>query len=137
MNQAQYKAAYAIIAKHGLPKEEIVSSISNGRTSSMRQLSDNESIFLIQFLKQEDERRSAIQGKDVTAMRGKILYYCHQMGWTKTNPSGKKVADVQRFDEWATRHSYLKKKLNQYSYAELPKLVSQFALVYKSFLKAF
>jgi hypothetical protein len=139
MNQAQYKAAYAIINKCGLSaeKDTIVLSISNGRTTSMRQLTHQESIFLIKWLKNEQERRGKIHSRDISAMRGKILYYCHQMGWTKKNATGKTIADVQRFDEWALHYSYLKKKLNQYTYDEMPKLVSQFEQVYKHFLNKF
>ena len=58
------------------------------------------------------------------------------MGWVRQNKAGRTVADGQRFDAWALKSSYLKKKLNQYSYAELPKLVYQFEQVYKHFLKS-
>ncbi|MBN8834590.1 MAG: hypothetical protein ABS68_00145 [Niastella sp. SCN 39-18] len=134
MNQEQYKAAYAILHKTGLiaQKENIVASISQGRTTSMRGLNHQESIDLIRYLKE-----SQPSNNDRDKMIRKLYYYCHQMGWTKLNPQGRLVANGQQFDEWAVKHSYLKKKLQAYTYPELPKLVSQFEQVYKSHLKAF
>jgi len=133
MNQAQYRAAYAILNRRGLQqqKENIVAGISGGRTTSMRQLNHDESIALIRYLKEQQPTAN-----DSSKMIGKIFYYCHEMGWTKKNKHGKTVADGQRFDEWAVKHSYLKKKLQAYSYEEMPKLVSQFEQVYKHFLKS-
>ncbi|MCH5690020.1 hypothetical protein LWM68_40845 [Niabella sp. W65] len=45
------------------------------------------------------------------------------------------VADGKRVDEWMIKFSYLHKKLNKYTFEELPKLVSQFEAFYKSTLK--
>ncbi len=134
MNQAQYKAAWAIINKCGLQsqKDNIVAGISQGRTSSMRELSHEESLALISYLKTLD-----VQPKDEAAdkMRNKIFYYAHMMNWTKVNKYNKVVADGKRIDEWMIKYSYLKKKLNRYSYEELPKLVYQVEMLYKSHLK--
>lgn len=64
-------------------------------------------------------------------MRRKIISRAHEMGW-KT-PEGK--ADIERIDNWCLNYGYLKKKLNQYTYNELPKLVTIFEeKVYKQFL---
>lgn len=134
MNTAQNKMVYALLNKTGLlpQKENIVLGISNGRTASTRELSHEESIALIGYLQQQDKE----PGEDPrTAMRNKIFYYAHQLGWTKLNKHGKQVADGKRVDEWMIEYSYLKKKLNRYSYKELPKLVSQFEAMYRSYLK--
>ena len=116
----------------GDEKQAMVSGFSLGRCSSSKDLTHEEASAMIKHL-------VAIQGDDnnsqaKTKMIGKIFYYAHEMRWTKVNGAGKTVADGKRVDEWMTSHSYLKKKLEQYSYKELPKLVSQFAQVYKSFL---
>lgn len=113
----------------GQDKDNIVAGFSNGRTTHLRELSKEEATECIKWLSEK-------MHKSGDKMRGKIFYYCHQMGWTKVNASGKVVADGDRFDFWALKFSYLRKKLNQYNYAELPKLVSQFEEVYKSFLKS-
>jgi hypothetical protein len=110
-------------------KEMIVYSFSEGRETSSKELLIPEALKMIQYLNEQ------LPQEDKGPMQGKIFYYCHQMGWTKENTVGKKVADVKRFDEWAVKYSYKKKKLNHYTYAELPTLVSQFQNVYKAFLK--
>lgn len=112
-------------------KHTIVSSFSQGRCTSSNELTQAEATQMLQYL------AAQVDDKDKAKMIGKIFYYCHQMAWTKLNDKGKTVADCKRFDEWAVVHSYLKKKLDRYSYAELPKLVSQFAQVYKSYLNKF
>lgn len=129
--------AIIILHKTGLiaHKEEIVQSISNGRTGSIRQLTQAEGINLVSMLRHEQQKQND-SNQAITKMRGKIFYYCHQLGWTKLNKQGRPVADGQRFDEWAQKNSYLKKKLNHYTQRELPKLVSQFEQVYKHFLKS-
>ena len=120
----------------GDDKEAMVSGFTAGREVSSKYMTFDEAKAMIAHLLK-------LQGvhqipKPGDAMRNKIFYYCHEIGWTKASKkTGKKVADGKRFDEWAVKFSYLKKKLNQYSYAELPKLVSQFEAVYKSFLNKF
>lgn len=113
----------------GHDKDNIVAGFSNGRTTHFTELEETEASECIRWLSDQQLQ----PGK---RMRNKIFFYCHQMGWTKINASGKVVADGARFDLWALKYSYLRKKLNQYTYQELPKLVSQFEGVYKSFLKS-
>jgi hypothetical protein len=127
MNQAQNKMVYALFNKTGLinQKESIVSGFSNGRTASTRELSHEESVAMIRWLKEQDKDDPSAQ-----KMRGKIMYYAHEMGWTKKNKLDKVVADGKRIDEWMLQYSYLKKKLNSYNLKELPKLVSQFQAYY-------
>jgi hypothetical protein len=114
----------------------MVTGFSDGRETSSKNLYYNEANSMISHLLQL--QTAATKNKpDLSAkMKGKIFATCHDMGWTKTSKkTGLKVADVERFDAWAVEKSYLKKKLNSYKYNELPKLVSQFNAVYKSFLK--
>lgn len=113
-------------------KAVMVAGFSDGRCTSSKDLYSNEArdmLLHLETLKPVDHSRNK--------MIGKILYYAHEMGWTKTNRDNKVVADGKRVDNWMLSHSYLKKKLNQYTYNELPKLVSQFEQVYKSFLSKF
>ena len=125
---------YALLNKTGLlpQKENIVFGISGGRTGSTRELSHEESLALITYLKEQD---TETEDPRVTKMRNKIYYYAHEMKWQQPHSRDKfLVADYKRIDDWCLQFSYLKKKLNQYTYAELPKLLSQFEMVYKSFL---
>lgn len=116
-------------------KAAMVNSYSAAGHTSSKDLLINEAASMIKRLKElygtgEDARNKA--------MLGKIFYYAHEMGWTKVSKvSNKKVADVQAIDDWMKKYSYLKKKLNKYTFEELPKLVSQFEMVYKSHLNRF
>lgn len=129
MNAAQHKLVMTLFNKLGLMphKESIVAGFSNGKTTSTRALDHYASLQLIRWLKSQDT-----QEKKCLPMRNKILYYAHLLGWTKQNPQGKIVANVQRVDEWMLKYSYLKKKLHSYTYKELPILVTQFEKMYKS-----
>lgn len=134
MNTAQNKAAYALLNKLGLmpQKNNIVEGISNGRTSSLKELNHAESIALIKWLKQQDPEEQKAE-----KMRRKIISIAHQLGWKQTyisaNTMSQKV-DMQALDNWCITFSYLHKKLNQYQYKELPTLVSQFQKVLESHL---
>jgi hypothetical protein len=134
MNTAQNRAAYALFNKLGLmpQKENIISGISNGRTTSTRELDNNESIALIKWLKQQDPEE-----QKADKMRRKIIAIAHQLGWEKTfitKQGMSRKIDMQALDNWCITFSYLHKKLNLYKYKELPTLVSQFEMVYKHFL---
>ena len=127
------KAINTLISRYGIDKETkamMVEGISLGRCSSSKELTDEEGVLLLQHLKDNDPHRKAIE-----KMKGKMFYYCHEMGWTKTNSTGRKVVDMQRLDDWCKSRSYLKKKLDWYNYKELPKLVTQFEQVYSSFIE--
>lgn len=131
MNFKQLRLAHFLINQLGLNEQKgnIVAGFSKGRTTHFKELDKTEALECIKWLSDK-------QSQPGNKMRNKIFFYCHQMGWTKINASGKVVADGARFDLWALKYSYLRKKLNQYTYEELPKLVSQFEGVYKSFLKS-
>lgn len=128
-NQAQVKAIYSLLGKNGLrdEKENIVRSFTTGRTTSVRAMSFNQAAALIGHLKSLD-----VEDKAGDKMRNKIISMAHEMGWRKP---GTDQIDMKHLNGWCIAHSYLKKKLDDYKYRELPKLVSQFEEVYKSYLK--
>lgn len=113
-------------------RHTIIQAYSATQSTSSKDLTLQEALQVIQYLNAQlpDER-------DKGPMQRKIFYYCHEMGWTKRNNAGKIVADGKRFDDWARKYSYLQKALNRYTYAEMPKLVTQFENVYKAYLKKF
>lgn len=135
MNQAQTKAVYALVNKLSLQaqKENIILGISNGRTSSTKELSHIESIELIKYLKTQDPDEVGAE-----KMRRKIIAIARSMNWQTTHlqTNGQFVtkADMKRIDKFCTERGYLHKKLNQYLYNELPKLVHQFEMVQKDYL---
>jgi hypothetical protein len=128
---AQLRKINTIISKRGISKETkeaMVLGFSAGRSNSSRNLYFIEASELIKHLEAGDPQKEAIN-----RMRGKVLYYAHEMGW-HTFKSGKYVADVIRVDSWCLKYGYIKRKLDGYSFLELPRLVSQFEAVYQSFL---
>ncbi|MBA9078961.1 hypothetical protein [Rufibacter quisquiliarum] len=64
-------------------------------------------------------------------MRKKIISMAHKMRW---QIDGTKV-DIARIDAWCRKYGAPAKGFNDYTYNELPKLVTQFGKVYKSYLE--
>lgn len=134
ISTGQIKAIGAACAKMRFTPDEkaaIVHSFSGGRCKSSRDLTMAEARELLLHL---DRLRSVDPA--VKKMRGKIMSIAHELHWTKLNKYGQRVADGKRIDEWAVKYSYLKKKVNQYSEEELPKLVTQFEIFYSKTMNA-
>lgn len=126
---SQLSAIYTLLNKAGLKeeKESIVNSFTAGRTTSVRKMKYAEAAALIGHLKSLDPIDKASD-----KMRNKILSMAHEMGW---RISGTENIDMSHVNNWMRSFSYLKKDLDAYKYSELPKLVTQFEEVYKSFIK--
>ena len=111
-------------------KADLVQEASEGRTSSSAELSSEECQRLINHLQTmvNDQNRNTPENR----MRRKVISIVHELRW-KT-PDGK--IDYKRLDAWMLKYSYLHKKLNSYSAAELPALVTQFDNMLKKKLHA-
>lgn len=130
---AQLRKINTMVSKGSInkeTKEAMVLGFSRGRCSSSKDLYFSEASQFIKHLAAGDPNRQAAD-----KMRGKILYYAHEMGWHKFK-SGRHIADVKRVDEWCLKYGYIKRKLDSYSYQELPRLVSQFEAVYKNYISS-
>lgn len=130
----QLRKISTLISQRGIDKETkaaMVIGFSNGRTESSKDLYVEEAALMIRHLEQTDPNYPAAE-----KMRRKLIYMAHTMGWQKADGNGKMRIDMQRVDEWCTTYGYGKKRLNNYSYKELPKLLSQFEAVYKKFLQS-
>lgn len=140
MNHAQNKMLHGLLNKTGLmaDKANIINGITKGRTESSKELSFDEARLMITWLKTQASPRPSPKGEGDAAnrMRRKIISMAHEMGWHNL-VNGKWQIDMRSLNNWCLQHSYLKKELNKYATTELPKLVSQFEQVYKSFLKKF
>lgn len=146
MNHAQNKMLHGLLNKTGLmaDKASIVSGITKGRSESSKELSFDEARLMITWLKQQPIPLRQAQGgilrqaqyDSANLMRRKIISMAHEIGWHNL-VNGKWQIDMRSLNNWCLQHSYLKKELNKYTTDELPKLVSQFERVYKSFLKKF
>jgi hypothetical protein len=128
ISTAQVSCIMAMINKLKLKaqKEHIIMGATDGRTTSTRELTSDEANALIKYLKSQDPDEIGAE-----KMRRKIISMAHEMGWKLPNSK----ADMERVDNWCVKYGFLHKKLNQYLYNELPKLVTQFESVYQSFLK--
>lgn len=119
-------------------KPELIFEASNGRTNSTKELNNDELNDLIdhlnsmqQSLQKDETVKKSIERQQADRMRKKILHYCHLMFWYIP---GTQELDFNAIDQFCSDRGYLHKKLNKYSYQELPTLVSQFEQVYKHFL---
>lgn len=129
MNYAQNKLLHGLLNKTGLmqSKASIILGITNGRTESSKDLSFDEARLMINYLKMQADKDALRSNK----MRNKIISMAHEMHW---HLSGTQAIDMLRLNTWCERFGYLHKKLNDYSYIELPKLVTQFTKVYSDFI---
>ncbi|MES2732864.1 MAG: hypothetical protein V4714_14010 [Bacteroidota bacterium] len=112
-------------------KKHLISMITRGRTESSKELSVNEAKTLILHLE-------GIGSPDSVAdrMRKKIFAICYKLEWIYGNsPEDHKMNRVI-IDNFIKTKGYLKKPLNAFTVAELPKLVSQFEQIEKHTEKA-
>lgn len=130
-NRLQVRAINAILAKKGIleDKAALIGSFTEGRTEHSSELTTLEANGLIEMLKKdfipsmEDLRKERMQRK--------VLAMAHELGWIKRSKviiDGKMAtkADYTAINNWMVTYSYLKKPLREYSYEELPKLITQF-----------
>lgn len=122
-------------------KEDLVQDASDGRTVSVRELKKLEMDNLVSHLenKLKDAREAATPKKQTVVkmdrMRKRILSICYSIGWTRFDPStGKHSIDMERLEAWLDKYGYLHKGLNEYTYLELPTLITQFERLLKSTL---
>jgi hypothetical protein len=134
MNSNLNKQLYSLLNNTRLmaQKANLVSGFTNGREESTKGMTDAEAMAMIRYLRTQNNKKDEAANR----MRKRIISMAHEMGWHNL-VDGRWVADMRAIDTWCVLRSYLKKELNKYTADELPKLVSQFERVYKSFLKKF
>lgn len=114
----------AIMAKQGIDeelKQELVSDLTNGRTTSISKLFGHEAISLIRNLNGDADQWKAEDTK-ANKLRRSILAIAHQLGWE--TDEGK--VDMARVNGFCEARGFGKKPLNDYTVKELPKLIAQF-----------
>lgn len=117
--------------------EEIALQYSNNRTNKVSELSVQEGIEIIKNLTASEPNNS--QRKQEETMRRKIISMAREMAWVISEPSklnGVSIlnANMERINNWCIQYGYLKKPLNEYTFAELPKLVSQFGKLHTQYI---
>lgn len=111
-----------------LDKAEIVFEYTNGRSTSLKDMTQRETSTLINVLNERLSPGKAKRDRQVS----KILSMAHEMHWELK--SGK--VDMDRLDAFFLTRTPQKKKLVEFTDAELPGLVTLFEKVYFSFLKS-
>lgn len=136
----QIQLISVLIHKQGLThhKAEIMEGVSNGRTTSTKGLTAAEASDLIAHLTQTS-RDTNVSSK----LMKKLFALAFEMGWcpyeNRVMDGGeiKKVRNYTRLQEWVLKYGYLKKPLREYTYKELPKLVSIFELkIYNPYIES-
>lgn len=132
MNHTNRKRLFGVLAKIGMREKEdrhqLVYSFTKGRTRSTSDLSDYEAEQLIGELESK-------QYQGANKMRRKIFSMAYEMKWGAPYTKETRKKAEQSIDAWCMKSGYIKKPLNRFTYDELPKLVTQFQEVYKSYLK--
>jgi len=136
----QVKAINAILATRGLMegKQEMVHQFTTGRTERSSELYFNEAHELLQALNKGIAPSLEQLQKD--RMCRKILAIANKIGMvTKTadvDSRGRlfQKRDYARLEAWLIKFSYLHKPLKQYSYDELPALITQMEKVEKQYI---
>lgn len=111
-----------------LDKAEIVFEYTNGRSTSLKEMTQRETSALINVLNERLSPAKAKRDRQVS----KILSMAHEMHWELQD--GK--VDMERLDVFFLTRTPQKKKLAEFTDAELPGLVTLFEKVYISFLKS-
>lgn len=133
-----YKPFFAIAKALGLNAEnrkDIAYDFSEGRTTSLKELTDKEYSAVLKSLK---KRQSALPSTTKgDKQRKKIIALCRDMGMEKYDTVKQKmVADMPKIYKLIVDKGYLKpKKLNDYTANELPKLVTQVQNIQLSYLE--
>ena len=124
----QIKKIQTLISKTGNAgnKEDMIAGFTGGRTTSVRELLPEETVAVIRYLNKLDPNY-----KGSERMRRKIISMAHEMQWRHI---GSVKIDMGRVDGWCITFGFGKKKLDAYTYEELPKLVTQFTEAYNHYI---
>lgn len=124
----QVAAINAELHRQGLlnRKSEMVDAFTNGRTDHSPEMTIDEARALLSNLYQTKGDMNVS-----TRLMSKLFAMAHEMGWIPeiTVVEGLKLIkkkNYQRVHDWVEKYGYLKKPLREYTYKELPKLVSIF-----------
>ncbi len=131
MNSELNKQLHAALTTSGLAaqKETLTATFSNGRATSTRELTDAEARQYIDYL---NGKAATIPKTNVAnKMRRKIISLAHSMHW---HIPGSQKVNMARINQWCKTYGQYHKALNDHNIDELTNLVTQFTLVYESYL---
>lgn len=136
------KQVYTALNAAGLKehKPDLVGSFTNYRTTKVSEMFDEEAKLLIKYCngyaRAGRAQQALAQGNAADKMRKKILAICHHMQWYVRDAqdhlvlnNGKPQLDWKRIEAFCAKYGIRHKKLNDYTSAELPALITQFQKV--------
>ena len=127
MKAWQRRELHRLITACGIEKEQkedLVFQFTGMRYTSSKELTDDQAMGLIRFLRKMDP---------CNKMRRKILSMAHEMGWELEN--GK--VDIERVNAWTKKYGRWHLPLNDHDKNQLAYLVTQFQEgPYKSYLNS-
>lgn len=116
-------------------KTVLLQGFSDGRAEHVNELSSAQAGEFIRFLRRRQQaierQRADPRAASIDRMKGKILSMAHEMNWRL--PTGK--IDMKTVNGWCRKYGYMHKPLDDYEYAELPALITQFEKMYIQFIK--
>lgn len=143
-----YKQFFALLKSAGQTenRQAIIMGFTDGRTDSLKGLTDTEYLELIRKLKglvhsQPKVAHTAGPKGQADKMRKKLIWVLCSMGFLKIKGSGEvfhfenqvtRKANMEAINAVIERLGYLKKPLKDYKLSELPKLVTQFENIKKN-----
>jgi hypothetical protein len=144
INNQQIIKFNALLRNLGLEDDDkrgIIASFTNGRTSKTKEMLYVEAKAMLQHLSalapyvQSEESAAARVREKENKMRKKVIAIAYQLGWT--TPQGK--CDYARLDRFIAARPVTPgaTSLNQYTAADLPKLINQFEELLKKYLNAY
>lgn len=143
----QSAAIWALIKKLGIDEEtrkDLVCQVTQGRSESSKDLSEQEAKSLIDHLNrlvkgsQEPKRELTPLQESEAKMRGKVIHYLLLMGYGIPSVHGKTVPNWERINPFIRSigsNNPKRKTLNQLSYDELCKVVTQVESMYAHEMK--
>ena len=133
INKGQITAIHVAKTTANLDEEtyrELIHLFTEGRCTTSKQMLYKEAQELLNYFNEINPSEKNKADK----MRKKIISHCHSMNWYI---EGTRKLDYNRLNDWCKKFGYLHKDLNDYTYKELPALVTQFETVFVSYLKAY
>lgn len=144
----EIREIYAIMGNLGIRdmKEDVVLGASEGRTSSMRELTREEAVALAASLRSHQAAAAQAPRRAESLQQGenkrrRILSICYQLpshlGFTRYDAQKQRhVIDTGRLNDFLCGpKSICKKPLNRHTPAELSKVIVQFESMLKGYLK--
>jgi hypothetical protein len=114
-----------------IDRSELIAEFTHNKKTSLTDLTPWEYSELLNWLNRTFPSEQDPKKIQANLMRRKIIALFRKIEWQQ---DGK--ADMERIYAWTLKYGYLNKPLNEYTYDELPQLVTQVETIYTKYLLA-